>query len=182
MNTEVPKIEVPKFNLQQFARDAIDLRFRGRNRLSGNWGRLFINGVMIFELSAFECKVTADRDDVIIGQSKDSKIVSLTGEGSFTIKQVFTRGYDKLFNNWKEGYDERFIFVGVIRDPDTYLHQQERIRIENVAISSLEILKFSKGEVVEKTVDFTFTPEDLHFENSIEIPDQSIVHESGGMW
>ena len=170
------------FDIQRFARDYQDLRFRGRNRLSGNWGRLYINGVMIFEISQFECKVTADRDDVIIGQSKDSKIVSLTGEGSFVIKQVFTRGFDKLFENWKEGYDERFVFVGLIRDPDTYNHQQERIRIENVWVNSLEIMKFSKGEVVEKTIEFGFTPEDLHFEDSIEIPGESVVHESGGMW
>ena len=163
------------------ARDYQDLKFRGRNRLSGNWGRLYINGVMIFEISAFEAKVTANRDTVIIGQSEDSKITSLAGEGSFTIKSVFTRGYNRLLENWKSGYDERFVFVGVIRDPDTYLKQEERIRIENVAIDSLEIMKFEKGSVVEKTVDFHFTPEDLYFENAIEVSGESVVHESGGM-
>lgn len=179
---EIKKFEVPEFKIQRFARDAIDMRFRGRNRLSGNWGRLYIGGVMIFEISSFECTVTADRDDVIIGQSKDSKIVSLTGEGNFVIKQVFSRGFDKLFQNWKEGYDERFIFVGIIRDPDTYLKQQEQIRIENVWVNNLEIMKFAKGEVIEKTIEFGFTPEDLHFTNAINIPDQAVVHESGGMW
>lgn len=169
------------FDIQKFARDYQDIAFRGRNRLSGNFGRLYISGVMIFELSAFECKVTADRDDVIIGQSKDSKIVSLTGEGSFTIKQVFTRGFDKLLENYKEGYDERFVFVGKIKDPDAYRHGEERIRIENVWVNELDIMHFSKGEVIEKEIPFGFTPEDLHFENSIEILGESVVHESGGM-
>lgn len=169
-----------EFDIQQFARDYQDTVFRGRRRLSGNWGRLYIGGVMIFEISAFEAKITADRDDVIIGQSKDSKIVSLSGEGSFTIKQVFSRGFDKLLKNWQDGYDERFIFVGEIKDPDTVQHQRERVRFENVWVNEIDVMKFTKGEVVEKEIPFGFTPEDVYYENGIYIPNESVTHEVNG--
>lgn len=168
------------FDIQRFARDWQDITYRGRRRLAGNWGRLFINNVLIFEISAFECKVTADRDDVIIGQSKDSKITSLTGEGSFTIKQVFNRGFRELLENWKAGYDERFVFVAKINDPDTVGHGEEAIKIENVWINDLEIMKFEKGSVVEKEVPFGFTPEDITYTNVISISGASPEHETNG--
>lgn len=169
-----------KFDIQRFARDPQDVLFRGRRRLSGNFGKLFINGVMIFEISAFEAKVTANRDTVIIGQSEDSKITSLTGEGSFTIKQTFTRGFDKLFENWKNGWDERFVFVGTIKDPDAVYAQEERIRIENVFINDLNLMSFTKGEVVEKEVSFGFTPDDVYFESAIKLDGYEAPHEVNG--
>ncbi|MBQ7705883.1 MAG: phage tail tube protein [Selenomonadaceae bacterium] len=168
------------FDIQKFARDYQDVTYRGRRRLSGNFGRLYISGVMIFEISAFEAKITANRDTVIIGQSEDSKITSLAGEGSFTIKQVFSRGFDKLLENWKNGYDERFVFVGVMRDPDTVQHQEERVRLENVAINEIMVQKWAKGEVVEKEIPFTWTPEDTYYENIIDLPNESVVHETNG--
>lgn len=169
-----------KFDIQRHARDWQDTYFRGRRRLAGNAGKLFIGGVLIFELSSFEAKVTAERDEVIIGQDADSKITKLTGEGSFVIKQVFSRGFNKLLENWQQGYDERFILVGVIRDPDAVGHQEERVRFENVAINSLEIMKFEKGSVIEKTIDFQFTPSDVVYEQFIDLPNESVVHERNG--
>lgn len=168
-----------KFDMQKFAREATDTRFRGRRRLSGNFGTLWINGTKIFEISAFECKVTANRDTVIIGQDEDSKITSLAGEGSFTIKQVFTRGFDKLMEHWKNGWDERFTMIGEIADPDTPQMQRERIRIENIWINDFEPMKFEKGSVVEKEIAFGFTPDDLYFENSIELAGYGAQHEQG---
>ena len=177
---ELPKIEVPKFDIQQFARDYQDTAFRGRRRISGNWGRLYINGVMIFEISAFEAKITAERDDVWIGQSADSKITGLKGEGSFTIRQVFTRGVNRLMENYQNGYDERFVFIAELKDPDVYQHQVERVRLENVWVNELPIINFEKAAVVDKEFSFGWTPEDTFFQDAIEIPAESVVHETNG--
>ena len=75
------------FDIQRH-RDATDVLYRGNRRWSGNFGRIWIEGSLIFDIESFECKVTMDREDVIIGQSKDSKIVGLTGEGTITVKRV----------------------------------------------------------------------------------------------
>lgn len=44
------------------ARDVEDVKYRGRRRWNGNHGRVWWDGKLLFEISKFECKVTADRD------------------------------------------------------------------------------------------------------------------------
>ena len=161
------KFEDFKFDLQRH-RDAEDVTYRGRRRWNGNHGRLWIDNDLIFELSAFECKVTADREDVIIGNSKDSKVVGLTGEGSFTIKKVINRGFNNLLEEWKAGRDPRCTLVGLLEDPDMIDSQKERISIDNVWFNELEIMKFAKGEMVETEVPFGFTPEDISYMEDVE--------------
>lgn len=149
------------------ARDPEDVLYRGRRRWAGSYGRLWVDGQLIFEISAFECKVTADREDVYIGISKDSKTVSLTGEGSFTVKAVINRGISKLLEDWKAGHDTRMTLVGLVDDPDAVDGQKERIVIDNVWFNDLDIMKFEKGSVVEKEFPFGFTPEDLSFVETV---------------
>lgn len=155
-----------KFDLQRF-RDAEDVRYRGRRRISGNWGRVWINGSLVWELSAFELKMTANRETVIIGQSEDSKITSLAGEGSITIKMVFDRGFNELLENWKAGHDERVQLVGLLADPDSPGGQHMRVIVENVWINDIDLLSFTKGEVVERTISIGYTPEDVYYSETI---------------
>ena len=151
------------FDLQRFWRDSTDVTYRGNRRWSGNYGRVWIDGSMLFELNAFEIKVIADREDVTIGNSKDSKIVSLTGEGTITIKKVFNRGFKTMLDSWKKGKDKRMSLVGKLKDPDMLHEGEERIEVTNLWFNELDIMHFTKGEVVETEIPFGFTPEDLKF-------------------
>ena len=146
-----------------YKRESTDITYRGRRRWSGNYGRIWIDGDLIFEISAFEIKVVADREDVIIGNSKDSKVVSLTGEGTITIKKVFNRGFKIMLNNWKKGRDPRMTLVGSLRDPDMNNSGEERIEVKNLWFNELDIMHFTKGEVVETEIPFGFTPEDISY-------------------
>ena len=150
-------------------RDSTDITYRGNRRLSGNWGRVFISGLFLFEIKAFEATITADREDVIIGQSKDSKIVSLTGEGHFTIVKVYDMGYKQLLEDWKAGHDSRFVIVASIADPDAIGGQQIRVQIENVWINELPVINFEKGAVIEDEIQFGFTSEDCQYLETIEL-------------
>ena len=67
---------------------------RGNKTLSGTWGELWVNGEKIFEFSKIELKVTANREDVQLGIDVDSKITGLKGEGSYTVKKVYTSEAD----------------------------------------------------------------------------------------
>lgn len=151
-----------------YVRDQEDIDYRGNRRWSGNYGRVWIDGSMIFEISAFEIKVVADREDVIIGNSKDSKVVSLTGEGTLTIKKVFNRGFKIMLNNWKKGRDLRLTLVGVLRDPDMNGSGEERIEVTNLWFNELDVMHFTKGEVVETEIPFGFTPEDLSYTKVVQ--------------
>ncbi|MBQ9364843.1 MAG: phage tail tube protein [Schwartzia sp.] len=149
------------------ARATEDVKYRGRRRWNGSHGKLWWDGLLLFEIASFEATVTADREDVYIGNSKDSKVVSLTGEGSFTIRSVINRNINRYLEEWKAGHDPRATLVGLLDDPDMVDGQKERCSIDNVWFNELTLMKFSKAEVVEKEFPFGFTPEDASFIESV---------------
>ena len=142
--------------------------YRGRRRWNGNWGMLWIDNDPVFEHKLFEVKVIGDREDVIIGNSKDSKVTSLKGEGNFTILKVFNRGLSKLLEEWKKGHDPRCKVTATHADPDMIDAQQEEIAIDNVGFDEIEMMKFEKGSVTETEISFHFTPEDAKWTNTVE--------------
>lgn len=150
-------------------RDSQDVTYRGRRRWNGNHGKVWWDGEILFEIEKFEAKVTANREDVIIGNSVDSKIVGLKGEGSFTIKSVINRNINAYLEQLKSGRDPRATLVGVLEDPDAVDGQVERCSIDNVWFNELMIMTFEKGNVVSKEFPFGFTPEDATF---IEVVDE----------
>ena len=152
-----------KFYLQQFAREAEAYQYRGNKRWNGSHGKAWWDNELLFEIVKFEVKVTANREDVIIGNSVDSKIVSLKGDITFTLKNVINRNISKYLEAWKQGLDPRATFVGLIDDPDAVEGQKERISVENVWFNELTLMTFEKGKVVEKEYTGGFTPEDSVF-------------------
>lgn len=152
-----------KFDLQQFAREAEAYQYRGNKRWNGSHGKAWWDNELLFEIVKFEVKVTANREDVIIGNSVDSKVVFLKGDITFTLKNVINRNISKYLEAWKEGLDPRATFVGLIDDPDAVEGQKERISVENVWFNELILMTFEKGKVVEKEYTGGFTPEDSVF-------------------
>lgn len=149
-------------------RDAQDIKYRGRRRWNGNHGRVWWDGELLFEISKFEAKVTAEREDVYIGNSIDSKITGLKGEGALTIRSVINRNINAYLEEWKAGRDPRATLVGLLADPDAVGGQNERISLDNVWFNELLLLAFEKGKVVEKEFSFGFTPEDAQFIEFVE--------------
>ncbi len=149
-------------------RDAEATKYRGRRRWNGSWGKLWWDNELLFEIEKFEAKVTADREDVLIGIDKDSKQVSLTGSGTFTIKSVINRNINKYLEEWKNGRDPRATLVGLMDDPDAVDGQKERVTFDNVWFNELTLMTFEKGKVVEKEFPFGFTPSDSGFMETVE--------------
>lgn len=149
------------------ARDAEDVKYRGRRRWNGNHGKLWWDGLLIFEIESFECKVTANREDVYIGNSIDSKVTGLKGEGTIKIRSVVNRNLATLLEEWKNGHDPRANLVGLLADPDMVDSQKERISVDNVWFNELTLMNFAKGELIEKEFPFGFTPEDASFIESV---------------
>ena len=75
------------------ARASEDVKYRGRRRWNGSHGKVWFDGELVFEIESFECTIEAQREDVIIGNSVDSKITSLKGEGTAKIKNVINRNF-----------------------------------------------------------------------------------------
>lgn len=142
----------------------------GRRVLSGTYGRVWYNGDLWMEVQQFEAKVTAEREDVQIGLSMDTKINGLRGEGTLRLLKVYTRTNKTVLEDWKAGRDPRGTLIGAIADPDAVGGQDERIQIDNVWFNELTLLSFEKGAgKTEQEIPFGFTPTETRYLDTIEV-------------
>ena len=72
---------------------------RGNKTLSGTHGIMYLNDEAVVEFSEVTATITAEEEEVQLGLSKDRKIVALSGEGTATLKKVYSRG-KKIIENW----------------------------------------------------------------------------------
>lgn len=140
---------------------------RGNKTLSGTHGIMYLNDEAVVEFSEVTATITAEEEEVQLGLSKDRKIVALSGEGTATLKKVYSRG-KKIIENWVKGKDPRSRLIFVLRDPDAVGGQEERVSIDNVWFKSVDLVKFTKGAAIEEEFPFGFTPEDVKYEGEIK--------------
>lgn len=140
----------------------------GYRQISGNWGQVWWDGELVYELESFEAKVTTEREEVPTdGNDIDSKITGLKGEGTLKIKKVYSRGIKKLLKAWQQGQDPRSQLVGKLADPDAY--GSERVVINNVWFNELTLLQFEKKQKLEREFPFGFTVGDVRFPDLIDV-------------
>lgn len=142
----------------------------GRRVLNGKHAKLWWDGELIFEIESFESKAVANREEIdLVGSMDiDSKLMSLTGEGSMTLKKVYSRGIRKLLSAWKKGEDPRSVLTGLNDDPDAIGGQKERITINNVWFNEVVLMAFAAGELGEREYPFGFTVSDVDVQEMIE--------------
>jgi len=133
---------------------------RGNKTLSGSWGEVWVDGVKIFELSKIELKVTTNREDVQLGIDVDNKMTGLKGEGTLTVKKVYTRA-KAILADWKNGKDTRSQIIAKLQDKDAVGGQIERWSVDNVWFNDLPIVNWEKGGIIEEEYPIGFTPSDL---------------------
>lgn len=136
------------------------LEIQGNRTLSGTWAEVWIDGEKIMELSKISLKVTANREDVQLGLSVDSKITGLKGEGSYTVKKVYTRA-KAILEKWKKGQDVRCQIIAKLGDPDAVNGQIERWSVDNVWHNEIPVVNWEKGGIVEEEVTIGFPPTDM---------------------
>ena len=74
--------------------------------LSGSFAEVWVDGARIAELSQLTLTIKVQREKVQFGMDVDSKITGYAGEGTMTLKQVYTRFYEVL-EQAKRGLDKR---------------------------------------------------------------------------
>lgn len=142
-------------------------KLTGKRFISGSWGELWWDGEKILEISKYEAKVVTEREDVNQGGTLDidSKLVGLKGEGSFTVKKVYSRTVKKLIESWTKGIDPRSKLITKLDDPDSF--GTERVVLNNVWFSDGSIMNFESKKLVEEEFKFGFTPSDVEFQELI---------------
>lgn len=128
--------------------------------LSGSFAEVWVDGARIAELSQLTLTVKVQREKVQLGMDVDSKITGYSGEGTMTLKQVYTRFYEVL-EQAKQGLDKRCTITSALKDPDAADGGEERYSVGNVAFTELPFINYKMGQVNEQKLPFTFRPSDL---------------------
>ncbi len=142
-------------------------KLRGNQTLSGTWGEVWIDGVLMLECYKVEVKVTANREDVQLNMDVDSKIVGLKGEVTIGIKKAYSTFSDKL-EDYVNGIDTRMQIITKLADPDAVGGQQERYSIDNVWLNELLLVIFEKGSIIDQEFTGGCTPSDIKALDKIE--------------
>ena len=135
-------------------------KLQANRTLSGSFAEVWVDGARIAELSELNLTVKVQREKVQIGMDVDSKITGLKGEGSYTVKKVYTRAKE-ILENWKKGMDVRAEVIAKLADPDAVGGQIERWSCDNVWHNELPVVNWEKGGIIEEEVSIGFTPSDL---------------------
>lgn len=135
--------------------------------LSGSFAEIWVDGARIAELSQLTLTVKLQREKVQFGMDVDSKITGYSGEGTMTLKQVYTRFYEVL-EQARQGIDKRCTITTALKDPDAADGGEERYSVNNIAFSELPFVNYTMGEVNRQSLPFSFRPSELRCLDSIQ--------------
>ena len=136
--------------------------------LSGSFAEVWVDGARIAELSELTLTVKVKREAVQFGMDIDSKIIGYSGEGTMTLKQVYSRFFEVL-EQAKKGVDKRCTITTALKDPDSADGLEERYSVSNVAFTQLPFINYKMGGVNQQKLPFTFRPSDLQCLDRIEV-------------
>lgn len=135
--------------------------------LSGSFAEVWVDGARIAELSQLTLTVKLQREKVQLGMDVDSKITGYSGEGTMTLKQVYTRFYEVL-EQARQGLDKRCTITTALKDPDAADGGEERYSVNNIAFSELPFINYKMGEVNQQKLPFSFRPSELRCLDGIQ--------------
>ena len=136
--------------------------------LSGSFAEVWVDGARIAELSELTLTVKVQREKVQFGMDIDSKITGYSGEGTMTLKQVYSRFFEVL-EQAKGGVDKRCTITTALKDPDAVDGMEERYSISGVAFTELPFIGYKMGEVNQQKLPFRFRPSDLQCLDRIQV-------------
>lgn len=124
--------------------------------MSGTFGQLWLDDQVLFEIVKFQAKFTYQKEKMQFAgeMAVDTKITSVEGTGSMTLRKVTSR-FASHGDQVLKGIDRRYKAIGKLDDPDAY--GAERVALYNVSLDEETIMDWAVGSTTEITVPFTFT-------------------------
>lgn len=132
-----------------------------RRIINGTYGRVWVGGELWAEVDSFEAKVTVNYEDVTFPMDGATykKGTGWTGEGSMTIKKIYSRVQRSMAQAVKNGIYPRFEIVGLVADPDAFGY--ERVALHDVTLNEFNLLKFEGKTLGSETIPFGFSNYDM---------------------
>ena len=129
--------------------------FTFNNPLSGSFAQVYVDGELLAECDGTTAKVTDSRTDVQIGIDVGSKKVGQKGEGTISIKHVYSDKI-KLMGSKLTGKDKTYTIIATIQDPDAVGGQEERWTLYDCIFTDTTLFEWKNGEIAKKEMPFIF--------------------------
>jgi len=143
-------------------------KIAGQKVISGSKGQLWMNGNLWAEVKSVESKAKINREKIQMAGSydEDSKITSISCDGSIKINKVYSREQE-FIEEFKSGKDKRFQLFVTLDDP--YALGRESVQLDNCWFNEVTIAEFEVGKVLEREFPFGHTFSDIKFPEFIPV-------------
>lgn len=140
--------------------------YRPNQVMNGSYGEVWIDGIYIAEVIAFEAKVTLEKAEVnrIRKLSKGYKVTGYDGKGSIKMNKVSSMFINMLSENMKKGRQTTATIIAKLDDPDSL--GSERVKLSNCTFDELTLANWEAKKNGEESVGFTF--DDWEILDSVE--------------
>lgn len=129
--------------------------------INGTYGTVWVDGELWAEVESFEAKVVISYEDVNFANSgaTHKKGTGYAGEGTMTLKKVYSRVQRKVAENLKRGVFPRSTIAGKLADPESY--GTERVVLNDVTFNEVMLMKFEQKALGSEEVPFNFSDYDM---------------------
>ena len=129
---------------------------KANKQINGTFGSVWVNNEKWLDIDSFEAKVALNFEDVNMAGDLGThkKMTGWSGEGTITVKKVYSRGASLMGEATKTGIVPDITIVGKLDDPDAY--GAERVSIENVTINEFTLLAFEQKTLATEELPFNF--------------------------
>jgi hypothetical protein len=129
--------------------------------INGTFGSVWVNGEKWMDVESFEAKVSVSYEDVNMAEdlATHKKMTGWSGDGSMSVKKVYSRGASLMANAVKTGQMPEISIVGKLADPDAF--GAERVAISEVTFNEFMLLKFEQKTIGTEDLPFNFADYDL---------------------
>lgn len=132
-------------------------KLRSNKQINGTFGSVWINGEKLMDVESFDSKVTINFEDVNMAEdlATHKKMTGWAGEGTLTVKKVYSRGSSTMADSVKNGVVPDISIVGKLADPDAF--GSERVALYNVTFNEFTLLKFEQKTLMTEELPFNFS-------------------------
>jgi hypothetical protein len=128
--------------------------------INGTFGSVWVNGEKWMDVESFEAKVSVTYEDVNMSEdlATHKKMTGWTGDGTMSVKKVYSRGASLMANAVKTGQMPDVSIVGKLADPDAF--GAERVAISEVTFNEFMLMKFEQKAIGTEDLPFNFADYD----------------------
>lgn len=138
-----------------------------RAPLVGTWGKVWLDGEDVAKFSSITASVQNNYAEYYEGLDLKRTKVSHQGTGTATIQEVYSTCASILQKYLAKGEEPHFVIETNLKDPGAANGQQEGYTINEVSFDEVPFLAMTKGEIIEKDLNFAFPPSKVQVNDQV---------------